>query len=180
LFSARLILRPFTLADAPDVKRLAGDWKIADTTALVPHPYPEGAAEAWISTLADGFEARSAATFAITLVEDGELVGATGLRIEAQHARAELGYWIGVPFWGHGYATEAARTLVDFGFRTLLLNRIQAEVLSRNPASARVLEKIGMKQEGLLREHHRKWDVLEDVAVYAILEREWRGGRPPS
>lgn len=174
LLTPRLSLRPFEHADGPRVQRLAGDWKIADTTALMPHPYPDGAAEAWIASLPAGFEARTSATFAVTLRADGSLIGATGLRIEATHARADLGYWIGVPFWGQGYATEAARALVDYGFRSLLLNRIQAEYFVRNPASGRVLAKVGMVPEGIHREYHRKWDVFEDVAVCAVLARDWR------
>jgi [ribosomal protein S5]-alanine N-acetyltransferase len=180
LTTARLLLRPFGPADAPAVQKLAGDFKIADTTALMPHPYPDGAAEAWIASLPPEFETRTHVTFAVVRRDGGELVGAAGLRIEATHARADLGYWIGVPFWGQGYATEAARALVDYGFQSLLLNRISAEHLTRNPASGRVLQKIGMTYEGTHREFHRKWDVLEDVAVYAVLAREWPGVGPGS
>jgi len=77
--------------------------------------------------------------------------------IEADHRRAELGYWIGVPYWGKGYATEAARSVVNYGFSTLELHRIFASHVPANPASGRVLTKIGMRHEGRLLGHILKW-----------------------
>jgi [ribosomal protein S5]-alanine N-acetyltransferase len=167
------VLRPFTRADAPAVQSLAGAWEIANTTSHVPHPYPDGAAEQWIASHAPGFAAGTQATYAIVGQQVEALVGAVGLTIEPQHALAELGYWIGVPFWGRGYATEAARALLGFGFSAFRFHRIQARHLVRNPASGRVLQKLGMMHEGTLREATRKWERFEDVAIYAILAAEW-------
>src|SRR5438045_3014662 len=96
--SRRLRLRPFALEDAPAVQRLAGAREIADTTLLIPHPYPDGVAEAWIATHAGAFEKGESASFAITLRTSGELCGAIGLGMQAPHRRAELGYWIGLPY----------------------------------------------------------------------------------
>lgn len=174
LRTERLSLRPFTLLDADDVQRLAGDVQVASTTLHVPHPYPDGAAEEWIASHAPGFAHRTNATFAITMEEDGSLVGAIGLGIQPAHAKAELGYWIGVPYWGRRFATEAGRALIAFGFRDLVLNRIFASHMTRNPASGRVLEQIGMRREGLLRQDARKWGAFEDVAIYGILAADWR------
>jgi RimJ/RimL family protein N-acetyltransferase len=92
-----------------------------------------------------------------------------GLRIEADHGRAELGYWIGVPYWGNGYATEASRTLVKYGFETLGLHRIFASHVVRNSASARVLRKIGMRHEGCQRGHILKWGEFLDLEIYGML-----------
>lgn len=169
LTTERLVLRPFTPADAPEVRRLAGDRAIADTTLAIPHPYPEGAAEEWIATHAPGYADRTLATFAITLRDGGALAGAIGLIIVPDHARAELGYWVGVPYWNRGYATEAGRALLEFGFDVLGLHRIQAHYLIRNPASGRVLEKIGMRPEGIRRHVVRKWGAFEDLGACAIL-----------
>jgi ribosomal-protein-alanine N-acetyltransferase len=169
LTTERLLLRPFRLSDAFDVRTLAGEWAIADTTLTVPHPYPDGTAELWIATHATGFLAGKQATFAIEERATQTLVGAVGLHIEARHSFAELGYWIGVPYWGRGYATEAARAVVEFGLHTLGLNRIQARHFVRNPASGRVMAKLGMSLEGTLRQSMRKWDRFEDVAIYSIL-----------
>ena len=168
------MLRPFDLADAPAVRRLAGAREVADTTLNVPHPYAEGLAEAWIRSHPEGFAAGREMVVAVTDRATGELLGAAGLRLDPQHALAELGYWIGVPFWGRGYATEAARCLVEHGFGPLRLNRVQACHLVRNPASGRVLQKVGMTYEGRRRQALRKWERFEDVETYAILAEDRR------
>jgi [ribosomal protein S5]-alanine N-acetyltransferase len=103
------------------------------------------------------------------------VIGAIGLSLTPRHARGEIGYWVGLPYWGQGYATEAARALVHFGFSRLGLHRVQARHLSRNPASGRVLQKLGMALEGTQRESVRSWDRFEDVALYAVLAHEWAG-----
>ncbi len=173
LETTRLILRPFTLADAPVVERLVSDYAIADTTLNIPHPYPPGAAESWIRTHPERFAQGTGISFAIVLRETGELCGAIGLRPESQHLRAEIGYWLGVPYWNRGIMTEAAAAVLDYGFSELGLNRIFAGHFTRNPASGRVMQKIGMTFEGVLREHFRKGDGFEDAANYSILREEW-------
>ena len=169
LTTERLLLRPFDLADAPSVQRLAGDRAIADTTIAIPHPYPDGAAEEWIATHSTKYAGGTQAAFAITLRAEGTLVGAIGLLVLPAHRLAELGYWIAVPYWSRGFATEAGGTVLAFGFGEMRLNRIQAHHFTRNPASGRVLAKIGMRLEGIHRQSLRKWDAFEDVAQYAIL-----------
>jgi [ribosomal protein S5]-alanine N-acetyltransferase len=165
----RLVLRPFRLEDSDEVQRLAGAREIAAGTLEIPHPYPEGAAEEWIS----GQERGDSITFAIERVEDGALVGAVSLRLEREHERAELGYWIGVPYWGNGYATEASAAAVRHGFTALGLNRIYAFHFATNPASGRVLQKIGMTHEGTRRAHTLKWGEHLDNECYAVLRGEW-------
>ena len=178
LATPRLVLRPFALADAPAVQALAGAREVADTTLHIPHPYPDGAAEAWIGAHAAAWAAGTLATYAVVDAADGTLRGAVGLSVAPEHARAELGYWVGVPWWGRGIATEAARALVEFGFARLGLHRVQARHLTRNPASGRVMQKLGMRREGIHREAVRKGDRFEDTALYAVLDREW-GADPP-
>ena len=165
----RLSLRPFRLSDAPDVQRLAGDWSIADTTLNVPHPYEDGMAERWISTHQPKFEAGELAVFAIVAKAESELVGAISLELDRSFDRGQLGYWIGKPFWGLGYCTEAAASMLRFGFSALGLNRIHSSHLKRNPASGRVMQKIGMREEGVLRQHTKKWGNFEDLVLYGIL-----------
>jgi RimJ/RimL family protein N-acetyltransferase len=169
----RLLLRPFEEADAPAVQRLAGDRAIADTTLNIPHPYEPGMAEQWIATHQPGFESGTLCNFAIALRQTGELVGAIGLVVTVRFDRAELGYWIGRPYWNRGYCTEAAWAVLDFGFEALGLNRIHAIHFSRNPASGRVMEKIGMTHEGRSRQHGKRWGVYEDLELYGILRSEW-------
>ena len=166
-------LRPFDPADAASVQHLAGDAAVADTTLNLPHPYLDGMAEAWIDSHQPAWDARERVTFAIVTPE-GELRGAIALTLTPRHHRGELGYWIGRPFWNQGLATEAARAVLGLAFGELGLNRVQANHLPRNPASGRVMEKIGMQREGLHRERYLKGDEFQDVIEYAILRRDWQ------
>ena len=108
------------------------------------------------------------------------MVGVMGLHFRFDHQRAEIGYWIGAPFWNRGYATEAAAAMLDFGFDELDLNRIEGQFITRNPASGRVMEKLGMRREGVRRQHLMKWDRLEDTAIYAVLKSDRDGGASES
>lgn len=171
----RLVLRSFDLTDARDVQILAGAREIADTTALIPHPYPDGVAEQWIAPHAADWAARRSLALAVTLRTSGQLIGAIGLTFAEEHARAELGYWIGVPFWRNGFASEAATAVVDFSFRVLGLNRVQAHHFARNSASGRVLLRCGMKREGLSPRFLFKNGRYEDVVFYGVLRRDWPG-----
>lgn len=170
LRTERLTLRPFTLADAPALQQLASAYEVALNTLMVPHPYPDGAAECWIGTHQTEFEEDRAINFAI---DDGQLTGAIGLIFKSD-GLGEIGYWIGVPFWGRGYASEAVREVVRFGFEERNLHRIFAQHFTRNPASGKVLQKAGMTYEGTLREHLKKWDEYLDLACYGILRSEWK------
>lgn len=120
-------------------------------------------------------EPRRRFQLAITFPESGELIGSAGIRRKAESEfEADIGYELASQHWGRGYATEAARALLHFGFRDLKLHRISASLVGENTRSARVLERLGMTLEGRLRENEyfkgRWWDTL----VYAILEDEWR------
>ena len=95
------------------------------------------------------------------------------MTIDRAVRKAELGYWVGKPFWGRGYATEAAGSIVDFGFDQLGLNRITAGHMVRNPASGRVMQKIGMREEGLLKGHVRKWGQFYDVSFYGLVRSDY-------
>jgi ribosomal-protein-alanine N-acetyltransferase len=163
------------MEDAAELQRLAGAREIADTTLRIPHPYRLEHALAWIEQQNSPSVADEIANFAVRLLTTGQLIGCVGLRdIDVQLRQAELGFWIGVDWWGHGYAREAARAVLRFGFETLDLNRISAHHMTRNPASGRVLQAIGMRREVLLRQRVQKWTVYEDVVLYAVLRDEWR------
>jgi ribosomal-protein-alanine N-acetyltransferase len=112
--------------------------------------------------------------FAVTLKLTGQLIGNCGVRRNTPQAQeGDIGYEIDPRFWGKGYATEAARTVLDFGFSQLRLHRISAWCIAENTGSARVLEKLGMRQEGHLREHDYFKDRWWDILVYAILYDGW-------
>ena len=170
-----LILRPYRLEDAPELQRLIGDRDIASTTMNIPHPYEDGMAEEWIGKRQqESFERGENVRFAITHRQEGFLIGGIGLNdIDRQSELAEIGYWIAKPYWNKGYGTEAARAVVKYGFEVLGLNRIHAKHFRRNPASGRILQKIGMKHEGCHRQHFKKWGNFEDFELYGILRSEY-------
>ncbi|AOV15730.1 hypothetical protein BJI67_00450 [Acidihalobacter aeolianus] len=173
LETPRLRLRPFAATDAPDVQRLAGDFAIADTTAHIPHPYEDGVAESWIATRAEAFAQGTGLSLAIAARSGGDLIGAISLMQIAPGHQAELGYWIGRPYWGNGYCTEAGEAMLRHVFGELGLIRVHALHLSRNPASGRVMQKLGMRHEGHRRQHHLRHGRPEDIELYCILKQEW-------
>lgn len=178
LSGAAVVLRGLTLADASDIQRLAGAFEIADTTLEIPHPYTDGMAEEWIGGHQEELDSGSGVTWAVTLNTTGELVGAISLmHIEAGH-QAEIGYWIGVPYWDRGYCSQAVKAVIQYAFDELELHRLHARCFVRNPASARVLHKLGFQHEGRRRQHVRKWDQLEDIDLYGLLRAEWHPGGP--
>lgn len=174
LKTERLTLRPFIADDAFDIERLAGLREIADTTLTIPRPYPHGAAAEWILTHAPAWAAGTTAAFAIVETASGRLVGVASLMLNREHRRGELGYWIALDRWNQGYGTEANQCLMDFGFAVLGLHRIEARHFLRNPASGRVMKKLGMRPEGIERDWALKGNQYESLAVYSILEEEWR------
>jgi RimJ/RimL family protein N-acetyltransferase len=174
LETERLILRPLEARDATSVHRLASAPEIADTTLTFPHPYPFHAAVEWIERAHKEWKAETAYIFAITLKETKEFLGGIGLHLTIHDRNAEMGFWVGKPFWNCGYCSEAAFAMMKFGFQTLGLHRIYGRHFPRNIASGKVLTKVGMKYEGHLRQHVRKADHFEDVICYGILKSEWK------
>src|SRR5439155_26735367 len=135
LATARLQLRPLQSEDASTIAALANDRRIAENTARIPHPYTFADAEGFLRYLD---ESETETAFAITLADDA-LIGICGLRTTPRKA-PEIGYWLGAPYWGHGYATEAARAVIDHAFEDLGLERLEAGARVSNPASRRFLE----------------------------------------
>jgi RimJ/RimL family protein N-acetyltransferase len=172
LETERLLLRPFNLGDAKTVQELAGDRLIASTTLNIPHPYENGIAESWISRHEEIFNQGKGVTYAVTLRDNGQLIGAISLMSLVEGHQAELGYWIGVPYWNNGYCTEAGQALIRYAFEEKRLHRVHACYLKRNPASGRVLEKLGMSNEGTRKHHVLKWGVYEDLELMGLLRPE--------
>ena len=144
LETERLILRAPTLEDVKAVAALANDRRIAENTLRIPHPYRRADAEAFISAAnLDDQE-----IVFLTTLRDGTVLGACGIAMLDGNA-PELGYWLGAPYWGCGYATEAARALIDYGFTDLGYERLVSGARVSNPASRRVLEKCGFQWTGV-------------------------------
>ena len=177
LETERLILRPPSLLDVPRCCELGGEFEVAKGTLTMPHPYTEEAAAAFIDSTKLGWEKLSPCIFAIVHKDAQALIGMIGVHTRAEHKHADLGYWIGIPYWNQGYATEAAQRAVDWGFQQLGLNRLYAEHFGTNPASGRVMQKIGMKYEGTLRQHYIRFGEVQDAVIYGILRSEWEAAQ---
>ena len=170
LQTARLTLRPYALSDVAVLVPLIGAREVAATTLRIPHPYTESIAREFIAQTERDNASGICARFCIVIRESNTLCGGVGLQVDANHRHAELGYWIGVPYWGNGYATEAAREVVKYGFGMLGLHRIYATYFAGNTASGRILQKIGMRHEGYQRAHILKWGEFQDLELYGMLK----------
>jgi RimJ/RimL family protein N-acetyltransferase len=143
LETERLVLRAPRLEDAKAVALLANDRRIAENTARIPHPYGVADAESFFAAVN-----REDGEVAFLIEREGTVVGACGIALHEREA-PEIGYWVGVPFWGHGYATEAVRAVIDHAFVDLGYEALQAGARVTNPASRRVLEKCGFQWTGV-------------------------------
>jgi RimJ/RimL family protein N-acetyltransferase len=165
-------LRPWRAGDEETLVELADDRGIWENMRdIFPHPYVRADAERWIAVHL-GWEGPPR-HFAIE--EEGRLAGGVGFDPlpDVHRVGAEIGYWIGRPFWGRGIATRALTACARYAFERFPFERLQATVFSWNPASARVLEKCGFKLEGVLRRSVVKGDRVGDSLVYARLRGEW-------
>ncbi|WP_045689806.1 GNAT family N-acetyltransferase [Hymenobacter sp. AT01-02] len=168
--SVPFTLRPWTLTDLPSLVRYANNPAIARfMNDQFPHPYTEEAGRYFIG-LASGEEV--AHLFAIEV--EGEAVGGIGVhpRSAIERKNAELGYWLGEPFWGRGIITQAITRMVDYAFQTFDINRIFARPFGTNGASQRVLEKAGFALEARFAQTFFKNGEYHDELVYALRRRE--------
>lgn len=175
--TALVTLDPIAPRHANAVQRLASHPDVIATTNL-PDPYPEDGAAQWIEDVQCRRAAEIEFPFAI-LNTDDTLVGVTGL-IEVSGGVAELGYWVGTPYWGRGYATAANRRVLRFGFEELGLDKVFARPLERNAASRRVLDKLGFDARGTETHEHPKWTDDDRVVRYVLRRDQWAAGLSPS
>lgn len=174
LETERLILRPIEETDVSALFPLINDADVARDMMSVPHPYPEEEYAPWIRQAREKMERREQFDMAIVLKETGLPIGSCGImNISWDHMRGEIGYWLGKPYWGRGYMTDAARRMIEFGFHELGFERIHAYCFTRNGASARVLEKVGLMREGHIRHAIKKADGFHDLYLYGIIREEF-------
>ena len=174
IVTERLILNQPTERDREQLLlHLNETSEFSENTLSMPYPYTDKSADFWLHLAKEGFENHDAFIFAIREKENRKLIGGIGLLLVSQHKIAEAGYWIAKPFWNKGYVTEALTALLKFGFLELNLNKIYANFYPHNPASGKVLEKCGMKKEGLLRQEYLKNGEFLDMYRYAILRHEY-------
>uniref|UniRef100_A0A7S2XTP7 N-acetyltransferase domain-containing protein n=1 Tax=Attheya septentrionalis TaxID=420275 RepID=A0A7S2XTP7_9STRA len=178
LETKRLLLRTFqTSLDSNVIHDLLQERDIAYNTQMIPFPYEKGMAEDFIHNAhKEAGEGKGLHLAVILKSETNLLIGVVSLiKIEKnnEHQRANLGYWIGKPYWGLGYGTEAASEIIRFGFMDLHLDYIRSNHFARNPASGRIMQKNGMKHETQLKKKIEKWGVWEDVEEYGLLRKDF-------
>ena len=173
LRTARLRLRPFTGTDADALFALHSNAHVLRYWDSPPWSEPERA-ERFIAACGRMAEEGSGARLAVDRISDEAFIGWCALtRWNPDYRSASMGYCLDDAAWGHGYATEAGRALLQWAFDTLDLNRVQAEADTRNAASARVLEKLGFLREGTLREDCIVNGEVSDSWVYGLIRRDW-------
>ena len=143
----------------------------------IPYPYEDGMAEDWISKHQDNLDQKKGVVLAITEKEMGQLVGTISLMGLSEGHQAELGYWVGKAYWNKGYCTESGCAVLEHAFSILGLRRVHSCHITRNPASGRVMQKLGMNHEGHRKQHVKKWDKFEDLELYGVLKDDWRNQR---
>lgn len=164
---SQCIIRNWRRADAPSIARYANNYKIwRNVRDRFPHPYTLMDAEEWVR-----YASRETPELSFAIEVGGEAAGGIGLLLKEDIYRrtAEIGYWLGEPFWGRGIMTEAVRALTGHAFATFDLARIYAGVFESNPASMRVLEKAGYAFEARLRKAVTKEGRTMDEFIYAIV-----------
>lgn len=169
----RLILRLPAVRDIPQIVEYARDPAISKNTLNIPGDYQEKDAVFWVNMAMQSFEEGSRYIFALELKSTGGFIGGMGLHLKPEYNRAEVGYWVGVPFWRQGYASEGLAKVLQFGFETLNLNKIYATHLLENPASGSVMLKNGMIKEGEFQDHYKKGDKYLSVIQYRLTRAEY-------
>ncbi len=164
-----ITIRPVSISDMENIAQLADDIDIARMTACLPSPYTLQNAQEWL----EGLSGRpNEHVFAVC----GEsFMGVVGLTCEPDHDRAELGYWIGRPYWGKGIATAAVRLAIDYAFCELNFRRVYAYCFAANAASRCVLEKCSLQYEGCLRQHFVRMGAAHDLLCFGLLREEYLG-----
>jgi RimJ/RimL family protein N-acetyltransferase len=168
-----ILLEPIALVHASALQPLLEDVAIAATTPF-PSPFPADGANAYV---AETLALRDAgAKYAFAVCEpDGRPMGMSLLKdVDLSIGEAELGYWIGVPYWGRGVATAAAAATLDFAFDTLGLRAVRAVCLEDNPASLRVLAKLGFAESGRVPQTLPKWAEPRPSVLLRLTREAWR------
>lgn len=174
LESDRLMLRKMSLEDAPDLFEYASDPEVAQYTTWHPHQSLKDS-HIFLNSILEKYQTHESFNWGIIHKDDGKLIGTCGfVHWVRSHHYAEIGYALSRPYWGQGYMPEAVKAVLAFAFQETDLNRIEAECKLPNHASATVMEKVGMKYEGILRQQMLNKGRFHDMKLYAILREDWQ------
>ena len=168
-----LILRKPERKDAKDIFRYASDREVARYVLWDPHRSIADSRR-FVAWLRGRIRSGYPSSWVVTLRTDGTVIGTVGfVSYSVEHRFAELGYSFSREYWNRGYATQSLQAVVDAAFRSLPLNRLEAQHDIRNPASGRVMQKCGFRQEGVLRGRILNKGEYVDTVLYAILRSDW-------
>jgi RimJ/RimL family protein N-acetyltransferase len=176
LQTERLLLRPWEQRDAPALAELLDNIEFYSGTVNIPFPYGIEDALEFIGGRQRLYEEDRSAAWAVTLEAEDRLVGGISLELDLPGCKAEMGYWTGIPWWNTGVCSEAAQAVLDYAFDRLGLNLVEARHFTRNEASGRVMLRIGMRREAVLRQRACKDGEFLDMAVCSITAEEHRRG----
>ena len=175
----RLLLRPLRLRDAADIYAYAQDPRVARYVLWDAHT-GVGDSRDYIRWNRQQYRAGLPGSWAMVLRETGRVIGTIGyMSWDGEQSCAELGYSLGREWWNRGLATEALRTVIDISFRSFPVHRLEAMHETENPASGRVMEKCGMRREGVLRGKIANKGAWRDVVLWAMLREDWERGVSP-
>jgi RimJ/RimL family protein N-acetyltransferase len=173
LRTSRLLLRGMTMDDVDAIYAFCADKEVARGTMSIPHPYTRADAVDFVERISRQINDGAGLCWGIVLKETGELIGDIGLELKHAHFNAEAGFVIGTAHWGKGYVPEALREMMRYGFEELGLHRIFAHAMDWNDGSKRVMEKVGMRHEGTLKEDFFKWGRFESSTIYGLTKKDW-------
>jgi ribosomal-protein-alanine N-acetyltransferase len=177
LKTEHLILREMIPADAAAIFRIRGDYEVTKYNIGAAYEGLEQA-EDLIAGMAQAYREEKEIRWGITSKSDDTVIGMIGYNYWIRRdARGSVGYDLARAYWGQGIMTEALKAVIKFGFEHMGLNRIEADADARNPASARVLAKAGFHQEGLQREQFYEDSSFNDLVLFALLRKDYKGGR---
>ena len=172
--SKRLFLRNVMMSDLEDLLTYAGDYNVADTmNGSIPHPYSREAAQLWISKHQEDSSKSAAISWAISKKPNRVFIGSIQLRIDKERKSARFSYWLGKPFWNQGFASEAGKKVIEYGFKLLNLDRIEADHFDRNPSSGAVLRKLGFQHTGNVCKQEKLENRQENFEMYCLLKEDY-------
>jgi RimJ/RimL family protein N-acetyltransferase len=172
LSSERLALQVIQEKDLSAIVNLLSDYETVWMLTYAPWPYTVQEAVLWTNHV-NNMCAMGIGCFWGIHDRENTFIGTAGLSIFPEHEKAELHYWLGKAYWGHGYGTEIARRIMSYAFGDLKLNRLEVNHMARNIRSQRVIEKCGFKFEGTLRSSVKRFGQFEDVKFYGQLRKEF-------
>ena len=157
-------------SDLDKITEILNNEVYSKNTINIPYPYTKKSAEFWLQLAENGIENQNQYIFVIHLKDNDEIIGGIDLGVNKRFNNAELGFWLDEKYWNKGYTTEAVKSIIQFGFKTLKLKRIFATHFDFNISSGKVLEKSGMKKEGFLESYTCKDGVYQNHILYAIIK----------